>query len=635
MILTPVSFDNFSLNDTSYESIIPEDAPARWKPEISENDRSNDFPQFAAVKYTSIVVPVTIKILGSGSLNDLKGIFNAQTYKTPTLKKLIVEDENERKWSVMGYPMNLIETSQNLAKALIHVPRPVWSAEDETESDLDDYNEIEATNEGNVYALPTIEITAGDSNPNEYAFNEFVIVANKTTINANNFPLCIKSGWDTATLVTGGYLQADLDDIRVTLDGTEIDFWLDTQTGVTAVWTNLNLPPRIEFRIAEAVSDSWDDGEVYLVNESKSATALKKLPPAGAFLWDNELCFYDDLNAKTRRLAGIQRAQRGTAASAHNAKAMAVFIPFDLRILYGKATAEAPNVDDSKKPAFDLAQSSNAVWVYDDEFGDLQQSRSACWIPSVTATVGDTVEPYTSPQEAEEDADPIAVLGHKITAYLNKNNVYKGDSGTMYWTLINPLVFNKISATASKYRVGKNFPAFKLQSSSNGKKFTNAATEASPVSESTWTNFSITEKTISTSSYKPQAVRFQLTGKVADGSTSQANVEVDKVTLTNLAANIPLIVNVTPVSNYQLSGKLTNQTTGDAIEINYPITAGQTLIIDTQRKVITYLDTQVHSALVNYPKRAEWLPIIEGDNTLVWEGAGVEITMKHHDRMVW
>jgi hypothetical protein len=410
---------------------------------------------------------------------------------------------------------------------------------------------------------------------------------------------------------------------------------LDSQAGITRICCNLNLATRIEFRIAEAVDAVWDDGELYLVNETKSVKALKSLPPAGAFLWNDELCFYDGLNVKTRRLAGIKRAQRGTTAASHSAKATAVFIPFDLRILYGKATAEAPNVDDSKKPAFDMAQSSNEVWVYDGEFGDLQQSRSACWIPFVASSVGDAVEVYTSPQEAEEDNDPIEVLGHKVGAYLNKTNVYKGDSGSLYWSLINPFVFNKVSAEGSKYRVGKYFPTFNLQKSSNGKKFSTVKTEASPVSESTWADFSMAESTISTSSYKSKVIRFQFTGKVADGSTSQANAEIDKVTVTNLSANIPMIVNVTPVTNYQLTGKLTNQATGDFIEINYPVSTGQTLTLHTERKIIMYLDEQVHAALLNYPKRAEWLPILDGTNKLLWEGADAEIVVKHHDRMVW
>ena len=70
--------------------------------------------------------------------------------------------------------------------------------------------------------------------------------------------------------------------------------------------------------------------------------------------------------------------------------------------------------------------------------------------------------------------------------------------------------------------------------------------------------------------------------------------------------------------NYQLECTITNETTGEAIELAANIDLDDTLIVDTDQKVIKQASDgqRLYSALTVDSVRRDWLKLIPGDNTL-------------------
>jgi hypothetical protein len=640
MYLKPISFDGFGLNTANYESIIPEDAPASWKAGANENTRTNAFPQFASLGLDGITLPVVIAIKGSGSLNELKKVFDPSSYYLPAPKKFIVQDETGAQWSAMGVSLNIAESSGEMATMLLRISQPVWVSETEIPVvwAITAPGQTQAiTINSNYWALPKFEVKPTGANPGNFAHNLPYTIYNATAAAAAQYPLKVVSGWNTAALISAGTLKGDCSDWRIYMDGVEVDAWItDPNTDHTAITINVNLKGKLELALGTAIASSGAVGELQF---AKSAAAvLKTLPLSGAFLVEDEIFTYNGLNTTLLKAGGVQRAARNTSMAAHASGAMVRFIEHDVRLLYGNPNAAARVNDDSKKPAFDLAASTNTQWVY-SQFGDKLQVRSASWKPAAKST-GKVSSYYPYGQNALDDVWPADVLGLEINTYASKGKTL-GDTATITWIFFHPFGIYSAAGSGEKYRVGAKWPTFTLEKSSNGTSWKVMLAETSPVNESAWSAFTWAETvTGATGVYIPTWLQVKLNGAIAATVGALAMAELTDVTVKLVTGNVPVIIQGTEASNVHLEMTLTNMTSAlqDAIGLVFPAAVNKTLVVDTAAKTITYEGIAADAALAPYPARGEWLPLLSGANTLRYDAAysgPVTITIKYRERMIW
>jgi hypothetical protein len=637
MYLEPVSYDGFALNSSSYQSIIPRDAPASWNVGVTENKRTNAFPQFASLDMDGITLPVVIKIASGGSLLALKQVFDPSSYYLPVPKKLIVKDPSGGRWSVMAVAKNLIETSQKKATAMLRISQPVWVSETlHTKIWNVPGANLAITIDGNTWALPTLKMKPTGENTNNFVHNEPITVLNKTAARAAQFPLQIIGGWNTLALA--GQIQVDCSDVRLTIDDVETDAWIvRPNTTNTGIWINANLEAKTELKLGAAIAATGDIGEVQFAAGSEAV--LKKIKTRGAFRIGTEIYTYSGgVNPTARKVGGVQRSQRNTSPAAHAVGTVVYFIEHDVRLMWGNPIAVARVNDDSKKPAFDLEASDNTQWVF-NQFGDKAQLMSASWKPGAKST-GLVSSYYTDEANEYDEIWPADVLGAEVNTYLSKGKTV-GDTATITWDLNVPFGIYSVLGSGKKYRVGAKMPVFTLQKSVNGTAFKIMSTEGSPVNESTLTDFTIAELlTGASASYNPTWLRFSLAGAIAGTAGAMARVEMQSVTVKPVTGNVPTIVRGTDVANVQLQAAITNLSSRDQdeIDINYPAVTGKTLVIDTEKKIITYEGHDADPALGPYPTRGEWLPFLPGLNTLQFASTvsgPVEITVEYRERMIW
>lgn len=635
MQLTPISFGGFTFG-SAYKAIIPEDAPASWRATVNENRRTGAFPQFASVEFDGISLPVMIQIV-SGSLLTLKRVFNAAALPLGP-RKLVVEDEEGGQWSVMAVAQNLVQTSQKKAVAMLRVSEPVWVSETlGTETWLPSEGDLEITiGTDNFWALPVLKITPTGANPNHYAHNEPITVLNVTSQRAMQLPIQLVTNWDTATLVGAGQLQASCADVRVLVDGVEVDAWVNApNTSGTDLWINLDLEGKTELGLGEDLASSGAIGEVLLAKGSTAA--MKKLPKAGAFLVDDEIFTYDGVDAVSCRLGGVVRAQRNTTSAAHTKGDTVYFIQHDIRLLWGNATAEARVNDETKRPAFELSSSTNGQWVY-AQFGDRERLMGGAWKPSVKSA-GGVSNIYTEELNAYDDVWPAKVLGGEILTYTTSRGKLLGDTATLTWDFYHPFTIYSVAGTGKKWRTGAKWPTFALQKSANGTAWKPVASEISPVNESEWVDFTIAETTTGAgANYAPTWLRVSLAGVVAASTGAAARAEMRDVTVKMVTANLPRIIRGTEIGNVQLEGTISNLATDEAVEISYPAAVGKTLTVDGVNKTITYDGRGAAAAMAQSPERVDWLRLVPGLNRLRYagdSGGPVSIVVEWRERMVW
>ncbi len=639
MTMTPVSFGSLALNNANYQAIIPVEAPASWRANLVENQRSGAFPQAASLQMDGITFPMRINIRGSGSLRELQKTFNnPEYYRGLELVKLIAQDDQGSQWSMMVVSLNLIDTGQKGATALLRAAYPIWERESVTPLTWN----ITASGQtkiispgGNAPALPVYEITPKGANGGDYATAWPITVYNRMNVKAVRYPLQIVSGWDTATLVSGGNLRSDCADVRVVVDGQEIDHWLvRPNTANTAIWVNLNLSPKIELKLGTAIPATGAVGEI--VFDKSAAAALKLLPAAGILRIGAEEFTYSGKNEKLLKVGGVQRAQRNTSMASHATGVSCIWIEHDIQVLYGFSGALAREVDERYRPAFELT-GDNETWQY-LTFGDVARLNAGGWVGSVIKSAGKLSFVYTAVHDAT-DADPVDVTGMAISPYLSRNR-WAGDSADLEWRLYNPFGLTSIEASGEKLRRGTKWPTLKIQKSADGSRWLDLRIETSPVNADTWTAFTTTVlNTAPTASFVPRYVRVDLAGVIDSAETAAALAELNAVTVKPIATNIPMVIAGTVNANYQFDATLINETTGESLRLIYPMVVNKTLIVDSSLKRIDYLGQSAEPALQPYPRRGEWLPLRAGvDNTLRFEATAtgaVEIVIKYRERKVW
>lgn len=490
---------------------------------------------------------------------------------------------------------------------------------------------------GNMKAYPVIDFQPTASKGAGFSYKRWVPFEHRSTNPLSSYPYDITNGgWDTATLVSGGKMQADCDDLRVFIGGVEVDRWIaDANTDHTKVWILMSCIKKVSLTLSVATGV----GVVATLSFAKTTlnyAAFDLLPAGGGTVEiESEIFTYTAKNRTAMQVTGVTRACKGTSAANHVIGTATRYLPVDMWVFYGNSALDAPTVDDTKKPPFNLSTSSNTSWVFDEFQGD-SLARAGGWMPSRPVSVGGSATTYTADHNTE--ADPATEMGMRIAAY-QVNGVWKAGSGQVIWSFYNPCGITTVTATGEKYRKLAGWATYAVfQKSLNGKTWANVWSEASPASAATWTAWAA-HSAVSLSGTYPY-LRFMFQGQPVATADNEIDNECNSITVTVSSTLCPTGTISTEQSAYEFDGILTNITTGDYLTIKYTMELAQTLRYDTESERVTYMkdNTPARAAVIKSTDRFEAFPLLAGTaNVLQWDDtgtAGVTITINYYKRLV-
>lgn len=440
---------------------------------------------------------------------------------------------------------------------------------------------------------------------------------NKAGINYGTRPWCITL--NTATLVTASQLRADCYDLRIMVNGKEVNRWISgADSTTTKVWFNLTIGSGYSLTLKTAIAGSGSITEIDFDPANKNnLAALKAMPASGMLVDGTEWFQYTGIDTKNCKVTVKARGALGTTEQAHSPGVTFQYIQNVIYLLAGNADATDPaavdaNYNDSE-PVFDLGQSDNTAWVYSTSslFYDITNpSRPGCWTPAIKAS-GDISEIY----EISEDAGSGAPALGMLMANYQKGVTWEKEAAVISWSLNCPGGISQVSATGSKYCNTSCWPGTAaLECSSDGKKWKSLWTEASPSTLSTWTAISNAGQAVSGN---VPYIEFLFSNTLPAGIGALCYFEILTCTVTFYSTNLPAGTMLGQEANYPLNIKLTNQANGDFITLSLPMVPGRSLIIDGENSLLTTDGVNVYSAMdLNDPGRDIWIRLEPGANTL-------------------
>lgn len=454
-------------------------------------------------------------------------------------------------------------------------------------------------NEGDDDAKPILYVTPKTAlSSGGYLYKRWVPILWKAESAATNYPVLI------ALPDLTGKAQADGDDIRVKIDGVEIDRWLSGTVAAYNCWVNMDF---------SAATTATLESNILIgdtITELASSTSIASFPSTGILLIDSEAFTYTGKNNATNTFTGVTRATKGTSAAGHSAAATIYWIQHDTWVIYGNATVSAPTVNDGYKPAFNLATSTNDSWDY-DEFGEDDGLRTASWAYSKIYGFGDDYErKYTANQYT--NASPWEEAGIFLSWY--KEQYHAGGK----WLLTNACGITGINLQNGEY---------KFVSSATGTQYLKslpAETQVSLTKDDTWRAWSINDAAFS--SVTQAGFQMGHYGGTVGAPLITQYAECADITVTLDTTYTPDVTVNSEQTNYELSATIENQATGDQIIITATMSLNQTLEIDTDLKTVTLLDdgSAQNQAIEQVGgARRDWLRLEPGDNVLSWTESGV------------
>lgn len=422
-------------------------------------------------------------------------------------------------------------------------------------------------------------------------------------------------------------IQADGDDIRVFIDGSEVNRWIyDMNTANTKVWINVNLQPGIDMTLGTAIANPETITTITMKNTKTNKSRIKKMPVSGTVLINSELFTYTGVSTEKRRLTGVTRESKGTSLEAHAVDDAVYWIENEIYVYYGNTTLGDPEDDDTDyddiKPIIALT-STNTSWVY-AEFMDDDQLRSGIWTPSVVKTYNrsdpDNASDYYT-ADADTEADPADDMGMSIKSFLSGSR-WKAENAIIRWDFYHPAGITHVTAAGEKYRYTSKWPYARLKKNITGssKKWVTVWTDVTPPTVKTWADLVAHSAVDLSGTY--YYLRFEFSGTVGATANSVNYYEIESMTLALTAANVPQGTFNAEQSNYHIEATITNNTSGEYMEINTGMELNTALTIDCLNKKVYLADNTVVSDITFSSIRKDWLALSTGVNELQFDDTG-------------
>jgi len=617
------SYDGHAINNkTNYEAIIPADSPLMATTKANYVQRSAAWPVFTSKTLGEVRFTILIAIRGgTGSLDQLKSWFDTITLHPVKL----LGSEDGKYWAMMVIPESMVALGSNAVKITLSTADMAWVDDGVGSSSSWSITASEQTKVVSVsserYVEPIINISAVTGNG--YLYLRHLKIYNRVPKTFINYPLEITNGgWNTAALVTAGKMLSSGNDLRVFVDGVEVDRWVSgINTATTKVWIGIDLKGSIKPTLKTAIASSGSLTAIYLqdtptTTKTNNKQKLARMPKHGLVMIDSEMFAYNNINLTKLSFTGITRAVNGTSMAAHSANANIYWVEHDIKIMYGDSTAIAPETDGTQMPIIDLSTSTNASWVY-ATFAEFDTQRAGAWEYNIERSAGKASDIRTG--NAGTDISPYEAMGAEINTYYD-GSILKAGSGKITWSINVPGGISTVSSNGYKYRGGTTFPAIASLQNLVKNVWTSLWNESSPASVSTWTSWTRS----SVSAGDATDVQFVFDGKINSNGV-RANFEVRDVTLALTSAGIPSVAMGTEISNMWVDLTIENTTNDDWVQVVYPFTT-DTLTVDCENR--TANSGQVNKfgnlRLNNSPY---WLRLMPGSNTLKVTGSIGQISL--------
>lgn len=546
-----------------------------------------------------------------------------------TLYKLLAQDtaDSNRQWYVMASAVSVVQENDS-AVIVLALEKPYWSVQTAA---TDSWNITASGQTKNMTSIgerarPVFTITPNlaKSASGVWGYSRFLHLYSDTNYVK---PMPVNLGpLDTATLVSGGKALSSGDDFRVLISGVEVSRWFGTGTGgfnqaATNIWIAIPDYKAITLRLGASIP-STSITEIAIRQSSLEVSRMKNMPQSGLICVrgasdvNNEYMYYTGIDLINYKLTGVTRAAKGTTAKTHASTQTLTLVPYDITIIYGNSTAPLPSYDDAQKPVFDLDLSTNTSWVYTEFAQETAPQRTGAWVKSLLSSSLKTSKPYTG--ASDSDSDPAQVMGLKM-ATGQVSGIEQGETAKLAWTLgiANGLI-NAISITGQKYRATSDWPTIKIEGSTDSITWTLVTTITSPSAAGVW------EAISAVIGGAGRYVRFIMDGNLAAGAGNKALAELSDVTLTldTPSSLIPYLKS--EVSSYYLDATITNVTTGQAIILKFAMKTGNYIIVDCNKKTVTYSDgSNALNALTLNTERTDWMTFAYGVNQLQYTEVGV------------
>jgi hypothetical protein len=662
MQLVPVSFNGTDINDgTNYKAWI-ERSSANIQPSANTSyvARAGAYPIYSGKDFQSATFTIKIEPLGAflDAWETLNILFNAQD---ENLKQLIVKDidDSDKQYYVYATPKQATAGNDGANYTVtLALDDPVWQSvtqNSQTFSTTSATDSTSVTAAGNADSYPIFEITPTSQPSSDYLYNVFLQVLPTSTDPWPGRFLDVVgtsdgTGLDTAALIAGGKMQADGDDLRLFRDGVEIDRQL---TGINSTDTHIicvcDMLAARNMTLRYSISSTDTVTSIELNNTTANRAEITAMPNVGRLIIDSGLGTTDTeeftYTAKTITATKLAftinaRAVRGTVAANHSANHNVRHLPYDFNILYGNPSADAPTIDDTRKPIQELTSRNNSL-IYAN-FYDLAGLRAGIFkpFPSKYTEPNLTNSRLFTSTDDIEDVDPAVAMGMSASPYL-KLGVSKADNVTHGWQGYFPDGIASVAASGEQSQTSSVRPTVSLLSAATPTSFAALWTVAaqSTTDYSTWTTWSKSSSDATVGAGK-KYLRWQQLGTISGAITTYAKIDITSLTIG--ITNPPHCMIRTEKNNYQLNAIIYNETTGENFRINLPMELGETVYIDTDPDFpnAKYKGQIVNGAIQLSSIRSAWLKLQNGANTIGYESYpsdafDISIVIKWRDRMRW
>lgn len=643
MTISVTSWDGNAINDGStYTSGFHEDHPALDNAPVAGNEvgRYGRYPLVGGVTHQGSLVFIETVIEAAGvtaARAALRTIFETESGE---IKTLIVDTDDGTESYIQAVCEAHYEADSPglsfISQLRVH-DDPAWrgtTLNTDTESITGTGQQWTIANDGDQIARPVIKVKPTSAISGDNPYRRFMAVR-WFGGNAQNYPVDIANNALDTQIASTNFDSATGDDIRVRLNGIEVDFWIDDpDTNNTSLWVNLDMQAAVDLTLAVAIASS---GTVETIDVNEDISAL---PPSGILLIGSEIFIYSAKNNQLKRFTIDARAAKGTSMAAHSVSDDVYWIQHDIEIQYGSSSLSAYSPDNNYKPMFTLASSTNGVWDF-DFFGENDGLRTGSWIRPADLQDGgsgtykksayDETEYPNFPDDPSNSTNPWQVMGLQRT-YIPPDPASGHD-----WRFFSP-----VGLTGANFTNGERYAEVisgvsawraRIQSRQGGSWFVDYDVPL-PTVAATWQTWS---QNPTWSAGTRNEVRLQLL-QTSLNLMGTAMVEVSDVALTFDSNLTPTSYIAPELGNYTINATLTNTTTGDILEIDYTTTINNTLRIDTVTGEV--LDegesSNQYQAVVRKPTpRIEWLPLAPGNNLMQWDEtgvAGLDVTIEWRER---
>jgi len=611
---------------------------------ISTNNiaRNQNRPKYSGKIYTGGVKVVNV------TLNDVDAdkdsLVIAMDVSGDQQHPLYALDEFGKTWYVNAVctGLNTESTSEKTGQFgyIFECDDPTWTAvteDSETWHITADGDTHTINVGGNQIARPVLEITPG-APAGYYPYKQYIKNYNPIAYAQTDSIDITGSGWDTAALIGAGKMLATGDDLRVVMDGVQIPRWFGgggINSATTKVFIRQRWLPGRSMPLKTAIAASGTPTHIEWAVTAAVKAALKKLPRRGMIRVGTEEISYKNLSPALCRASIERRAIRGTSMAAHAAGDVCWWVEHDIKVIYGNSSAAAPSYSDLFKPVFNMTSSTLASRVY-AEFADARGLRAGSFKSQVINDgLGKESRVYSGNQAAEAEVDPATDMGMEIASYEVQGRP-RPESAELAWEFYHPAGIASVTTSGEKYKSFANstWPKIAgLESSKDGITWVQEWNEAAPGNPATWdplTNTSLENLPAGT-----KYIRFRLKGSVNGLLNNYARLEIDSLTLALTSANVIQVGMNGEISSYHFTIEIHNGATDESIFLDYPVSQGETLIIDTDAMEVTYKGMNVIKAISLDSIRTEWLKFIRGDNILQYIASptgDVDIVIKKHNR---